>query len=78
MAVTGLQEIHGVTKIAVNDGNAQKRQTDPHDPMTAMRAFGRGDRLMLTTVKATLLVLAFARFTVIAFRAGFRSLSQGR
>lgn len=44
--------------------------------MTAIRVFGRHDRLMIWTVKAALLVTAITRFTVIGLRAGFRHLGQ--
>lgn len=46
--------------------------------MTATRAFRRRDHLMIGTVKATLLITALARFTVIVFGTGFRHLSQRR
>jgi hypothetical protein len=44
--------------------------------LTATKAFGKGDRQMMRAVKATLLVTALARFTVIAVRAGFKHLGQ--
>lgn len=42
--------------------------------MTAGKAFGRRDRAMIWTVKATLLVIALARFSAIALHAGSRRL----
>jgi hypothetical protein len=58
-------------KITVNEGMPGRQG----DAMTA-RAFGRRDRLMIWTVKATLLVTALTRFTAIGLRAGAKHLGQ--
>jgi hypothetical protein len=60
-------------KITTSEGSDENPEATP---MSAIRAFRRRDRLMIRTVKATLLVMALARFAAIALRAGSRRLSQ--
>jgi hypothetical protein len=60
-------------KIAESERNARALKATV---MTQVKAFGRRDRLMIQTAKATLLVTALARFTAIALRAGSKRLSR--